>query len=313
MEQELNKTMTHPPLPSLSTDQSTWAWDWKPNVPINRIQESTLSTKEPFLKTINCLDKGFVRLVDWMGSDQRIVQAARVSYGSGTKSVREDAGLIDYLLRHAHTSPFEQVSFTFHVKMPIFVARQLVRHRTQKINELSGRYSVLNDEFYVPEVSRMQKQSSENKQGSGQELIDFPEDYLDSMIADQQLAYTSYQGYLDSGMARELSRINLPLSTYTEWYTSIDLHNLFHLLKLRLDPHAQYEIRVIAQAKYDLIKPIVPLACESFQRHVINGRRFSEDEMNIIKELIQDIDLENFVQEKKWKKSKIDEFTQKIK
>jgi len=773
MEQELNKTTTHPPLPSLSPDQSTWTWNRKPDedavelgekATINEIQESILRIKEPFLKTINCLDKGFVRLVDWMGSDQRIVQAARVSYGSGTKSVREDAGLIDYLMRHAHTSPFEQVSFTFHVKMPIFVARQIVRHRTaclsgdtklwfdepaaiskgkrkrsslsikefndkwhngatsvynpkrkdcclekidlekyytvpqlaelinrtdehvrgwlingnlkghkvkinsitdcswrilgkdwadfskkqkywhndlkcilskrnlrmcdentgeilhthikdvwsngikdvfkitlengytikmtkdhlcfsdagwgtlenlsnlkigenfncswsseapsfcvngvlayqdynwmkqkreeghdvqsiadsagcsyhtirkwikihnlkfsakekskfsglkqrgtkrtkgnhkvteemkekirqarsgeksnfwkggtsteresiarwitqispsvhkkynytcqicdckkklhahhinpvwnslslsksfdnlislcqdchrflhsnnlelkfleffnenkplsllreevkhkrqyitghkklvrgyskiknieyagkeevfdievdgpfhnfvangfivhNSLNEVSGRYSVMKDEFYVPSLERMQKQSEENKQGSSDELIDDALGHIQQMNNEHTFTYRNYEDYLASGMARELARINLPLSLMTEWYWKIDLLNLFKFLSLRLDAHAQYEVRVIAQAKYDLIKPIVPLACESFQRHMINGRRFSEDEMNIIKELIQHIDLENFVQEKKWKKSKIDEFTQKIK
>ena len=157
------------------------------------IDEQLFEIKKPYLKTINCLDKGFVRLVDWMGSDQRIVQSARVSYGDGTKTVREDKGLIDYLMRHAHTSPFEQVNFTFHAKMPIFVARQTVRHRTAKLNEISGRYSVLKDEFYEPDVSRMVKQSKDNKQGSSQELLEDAESFLQSFKDEQFEMYDNYQ------------------------------------------------------------------------------------------------------------------------
>jgi len=279
---------------------------------INRLNQELYELKSPYLKTIPCLDKGFVKLVDFCGSDQRIVQAARVSYGDGTKSVREDKGLIDYLMRNLHTSPFEQVSFTFHVKMPIFIARQVVRHRTAKLNEISGRYSIIKDEFYVPDESRMLKQSSDNKQGSSLDLIDNPADHIEQMQNEHSFLYANYEDYLESGMAKELARINLPLSTYTEWYWAIDAHNLFHFLKLRLDPHAQYEVRVFAQAKYDLIKPIVPYACESFERHILNGKKFSQDEMEIIRTFLNTDTIEEILETKGWKKSKIQEFLNKL-
>ena len=160
---------------------------------INRLNQELYELKSPYLKTITCLDKGFVKLVDFCGSDQRIVQAARVSYGDGTKSVREDKGLIDYLMRNLHTSHFEQVSFTFHVKMPIFIARQVVRHRTAKLNEISGRYSIIKDEFYVPDESRMLKQSSDNKQGSSLDLIDNPADHIEQMQNEHSFLYANYE------------------------------------------------------------------------------------------------------------------------
>jgi thymidylate synthase (FAD) len=276
------------------------------------INQQLLELKAPYLKTINCLDKGFVRLVDWMGSDQRIVQAARVSYGEGTKTVREDKGLIDYLMRHTHTSPFEQVQFTFHAKMPIFIARQIVRHRTAKLNEISGRYSVLKDEFYEPEISRIVKQSTDNKQGSSDELLDDAESLLQLFKDEQAGIYKNYEKCIESGMAKELARINLPLSVYTEWYFSIDLHNLFHFLKLRMDSHAQYEVRVYAEAKYQLIKDIVPLACESFDRHIIRGRKFSGDELELIKTLVSINEIEDLAATRGWKDSKIKELLDKL-
>jgi thymidylate synthase (FAD) len=276
------------------------------------INEQLFEIKKPYLKTINCLDKGFVRLVDWMGSDQRIVQAARVSYGDGTKTVREDKGLIDYLMRHAHTSPFEQVQFTFHAKMPIFVARQIVRHRTAKLNEISGRYSILKDEFYEPDVSRMVKQSKDNKQGSSEELLEDAESILQSFKDEQFEMYDNYQEYIQGGMAKEMARINLPLSIYTEWYWTIDLHNLFHFLKLRMDSHAQHEVRVYADAKFNLIKDIVPFACEAFEKHVINGRKFSADEMEMIKIFLSNEEIEKLSKSKGWKDSKLKEFLDKL-
>jgi thymidylate synthase (FAD) len=277
------------------------------------IQEQILELKKPYLQTIDCLDKGFVRLVDWLGDDSRIVQAARVSYGQGTKTVREDKGLIDYLIRNRHTSPFEQVQFTFHEKMPIFIARQVVRHRTAKLNEISGRYSVMKDEFYVPDVNRMQKQSKDNKQGSTLELIDNPLEHIEQMCNEHTFAYANYEDYLESGMAKELARINLPLSTYTEWYWTIDLHNLLHFLSLRLDPHAQHEVRVYAQAKYDLIKPIVPYTCESFERHIVNGKKFSADEWELLSNMVLNNELiQEKALEKGWKQSKIDELIKKL-
>jgi thymidylate synthase (FAD) len=185
-------------------------------------------------KEYKVLDKGFVRLVDYLGGDERIVQSARVSYGAGTKSYRQDKGLIDYLLRNAHTSPFEQVSLTFHCKMPIFVARQWVRHRTAKLNEISGRYSVMENEFFLPSDEDIAPQSEDNKQGRMEE--GFPQEVNDKIKAllkeGQETAYRQYEELLETGVAREIARINLPLSMYTEWYWTNDLHNLFHFLRL---------------------------------------------------------------------------------
>lgn len=227
------------------------------------------------------LDKGFVRLVDYMGGDQRIVQAARVSYGEGTKTVRQDAGLIDYLLRNEHTSPFEQVIFTFHAKMPIFVARQWVRHRTARLNEISGRYSVMPDEFYVPAPEDVAEQSTDNKQGRMPVPMapDRAEGVRAAIGAVHKHAYAGYKKLLEDGTARELARVVLPLSLYTEWYWQIDLHNLFRFLKLRLDPHAQKEIRDYAEVLRDLASKVCPMAFESFERHLWGGVRFSNEEM----------------------------------
>lgn len=228
---------------------------------------------------IKVLDHGFVRLVDYLGGDDRIVQAARVSYGSGTKTYRQDRGLIHYLMKNRHTSPFEQVQLTFHTKMPIFVARQWVRHRTARLNEISGRYSVMADEFYLPEVDKVNVQSESNKQGRGEVLQpDVAEDVISRMSAEQRAVYANYQSMLDQGVARELARSNLPLSLYTEWYWQIDLHNLFHFLELRLDPHAQYEIRVYAEAMATCARAVAPLAWEAFEEHVRNAVTFSEKE-----------------------------------
>jgi len=232
-------------------------------------------------KEFSVLDKGFIRLVDYMGTDERVVQAARVSYGEGTKSYREDAGLIDYLLRNAHTSPFEQIILTFHVKLPIFVARQWIRHRTARLNEVSGRYSVMKDEFYVPSPDDLALQSTDNKQGRSAEALDpdYAEKVRAALAEDQKAAYASYKSLVDEGLARELARINLPLSLYTEWYWQIDLHNLFHFLELRLDAHAQKEIRLYAEVMLDIAKKVAPRCCESFERHIRGGVRFSGDEL----------------------------------
>lgn len=228
---------------------------------------------------ISVLDKGFVRLVDYMGGDQRIVQSARVSYGSGTKSFRQDRALIHYLLRNEHTSPFEQVVLTFHCKMPIFVARQWVRHRTARLNEISGRYSVMKDEFYVPELNQMKAQSSDNKQARSDEAIPEGDEIIAELQADQAHLYKNYLGMIDKGLARELARTNLPLSLYTEWYWQIDLHNLFHFIRLRLDPHAQYEIRVYAEALAMCAKAVAPMAFEAFEEHIQGSVRFSKVEL----------------------------------
>ncbi len=235
------------------------------------------------------LDKGFVRLVDYLGGDVRIVQAARVSYGEGTKTVREDKGLIHYLMRNAHTSPFEQVLLTFHVKMPIFVARQWVRHRTAKLNEISGRYSVMKDEFYVPDPGNVRFQSKRNKQGRSEE--DVPQELrvkvLEILQRGQGQVYAEYEELLENELARELARVNLPLSLYTEMYWQMDLHNLFHFLRLRLDTHAQLEIREYGKVLAQMAKTVAPMAYEAFEEHVLYGIRLSREEAEEVRSLIE--------------------------
>lgn len=240
-------------------------------------------------KEIRCLDKGFVRLVDYLGGDARIVQSARVSYGEGTKAVREDKGLINYLMKNDHTSPFEQVILTFHCKMPIFVARQWVRHRTARLNEISGRYSVMKDEFYLPEPDQVRLQSQVNKQGRSDETIPLEDalkliEKLEKSNAD---TYNDYEEMLESGLARELARINLPLSLYTEWYWQIDLHNLFHFIHLRANPDAQYEIRVFALALAKCAKAVAPLAYEAFEEHKMHAVKFSRTECRALAAILR--------------------------
>lgn len=241
-------------------------------------------------KEIKCLDHGFVRLVDVMGDDEAIVQAARVSYGKGTKSVNEDRGLIRYLMRHKHTSPFEMVEFKFHVKLPIFIARQWIRHRTANVNEYSGRYSEMKDEFYIPEASQMRTQSLVNKQGRGDDNLpdESISNILDTLAESNNRLFSEYSEMLNLGLAREIARINLPLSNYTEWYWKIDLHNLFHFLRLRIDPHAQYEIRVYGEAIAEIVKSIVPMAWSAFEDYILNAGNFSDVEMKVLRKLIKD-------------------------
>jgi thymidylate synthase (FAD) len=236
-------------------------------------------------------DHGMVALVDVMPrlvpvgktADSAIVQAARVSYGQGTKQVNEDRGLIRYLARHRHTTPFEMVEFKFHHVMPIFVARQWIRHRTANVNEYSARYSVVRDRFYHPSIENVRKQSTVNRQG-GDEPIDeltakeFCE-YLDRVEAH----HDDYQKLMDKGVARELARIGLPVNVYTEWYWKIDLHNLFHFLSLRMDAHAQQEIRDYANAMYALIRPIVPVAAEAFIDYNLEGLHLTRLEIEAIR------------------------------
>lgn len=224
-------------------------------------------------KTIPCLDLGFVTLVDVMPRivpdgqtcDYAIAQMARVSYGAGTKSVNEDRGLIRYLLRHQHTSPFEGIEFKFHMKMPVFIARQAIRHRTVSLNEISGRYSVMKDEFYIPAASDIRKQSSVNKQGSDGHIESEQSENFAKIIRQQSRdSYAWYMNMLEAGVAREQARMILPLNLYTEWYWKQDLHNLLHFLSLRADAHAQYEIQVYANAILELIKPLVPWTLEAW-------------------------------------------------
>ena len=241
------------------------------------------------MQRLDVLDKGFVRLVDHMGNDARIVQSARVSYGDGTKSVRQDKGLIDYLMRHRHTSPFEQVEFTFHIKLPLFVMGQLVRHRTSNLNQMSARYSVMADEFYIPEKIRLQ--DNDNKQGSVESQDD--DQYLLEIIEDNALkSYIDYKLLLEKGVAREMARMVLPQNLYTEVYWKQDLHNLLHLLKLRMDSHAQWEIQQYANAMYELVKPIVPYTIESWERNVLNSVSLNSDEQDILKRVLDGEDLE---------------------
>ncbi|MBI2843098.1 MAG: FAD-dependent thymidylate synthase [Armatimonadetes bacterium] len=230
-------------------------------------------------KEFPVLDHGFVRLVDYLGGDARIVQSARVSYGPGTKSVRDDTKLINYLMKHGHTSPFEQVVLTFHVKMPIFVARQWARHRTARTNEISGRYSVLSNEMYTP--GRLPIQSTDNKQGSSDESVS-PEEsemLMEGIRRQHDMQYELYQRMLDKGVSREIARTILPLALYTEMYWQIDLHNLFNFLRQRLDNHAQYEIRQYAETISKIVKAVAPIAWEAFEEHVLYARTLSRSEL----------------------------------
>ena len=245
-------------------------------------------------KEFPVLDKGFIRLVDYLGGDDRVVQSARVSYGSGTKTYREDAGLIDYLLRNNHSSPFEQVVMTFHVKLPIFVARQWVRHRTARLNEISGRYSVMKDDFYVPAREDVSLQSTDNKQGRALSNLDteFVENIRFNLSTAQEQSYKDYVDLINQGIARELARINLPLSLYTELYWQIDLHNLFHFLKLRLHPHAQKEIRLYAEVLLSMVKCVAPRCAQSFERHILGSVTFSKEEFAELKRRLTNADSE---------------------
>lgn len=235
---------------------------------------------------IKVLDKGFVYLVDHMGDDTSIVQAARVSTGKGSKSAKKDRELIRYLMRFRHTSPFEQVEFKFHVKAPIFCFRQWHRHRTASLNEMSGRYRELPEECYIPEFSRLQTQDKTNHQGSGAEVLEECAWIQESMKKIQENSFSEYRSYLNDGLTREVARINLPLSTYSEMYWKMDLHNLFHFLGLRLHPHAQWEMRQFAKAIFELIKPIVPASCEAFEDYRLNTSTFSAKEMEVIRSLL---------------------------
>lgn len=238
---------------------------------------------------INVLDHGFVRLIDYMGNDAAIVQAARVSYGEGTKKRSEDAALIRYLLRHRHTSPFEMVDIKLHIKAPIFVARQWVRHRTASMNEISGRYSILPEELYLPDDTQISFQSSDNKQGRS--TTDVPEPLRrrvhDLLLVGQREAYAGYQELIDAEIARELARITLPLSVYTEWYWKMNLHNLFHFLSLRVDPHAQFEIRIYAEAICLILQRLAPVAYQAFVDYERDATYLSGPERAIVAQALR--------------------------
>jgi len=231
---------------------------------------------------------GFVRLVDYMGSDQSIVQAARVSYGEGTKSVREDRGLIRYLMRHDHTTPFEMVVLKFHIKAPIFVVRQWERHRTASVNEESARYSIMREEFHEPDWEDVGFQSKNNKQGRSNEEVpsEVVERFLKFLKEDRESAYAHYEQFLQDNLARELARIVLPLSLYSQFYWQMNLHNLFHFLRLRLDPHAQKEIRDFAEQVALCTRGVAPIAWEAFEEYKLHGRSFSHTELGILRRLL---------------------------
>ncbi|MDD3732159.1 MAG: FAD-dependent thymidylate synthase [candidate division Zixibacteria bacterium] len=244
-------------------------------------------------KEFKVLDHGFVRLVDYMGTDESIVQAARVSYGKGTKKISEDRGLIRYLMKNMHTSPFEMVEFKFHIKLPIFVARQWIRHRTANVNEYSGRYSVMPEEFYLPRQEDICFQAIDNKQGRSEKAIppELQKEFIAYLKKSQKDTFEGYSRFIEAGLAREIARINLPLAIYTEWYWKIDLHNLFHFLKLRLDKHAQREIRAYAETMAEIVKTVCPMAYEAFMDYRINTLSFSGPELKFLHKTLKTTNL----------------------
>lgn len=269
------------------------------------------------------LDKGFIRLVDYMGDDAAVCQAARVSYGAGTKSVNEDRGLIRYLMSHRHSTPFEMCELKIHVKLPVFVARQWIRHRTANVNEYSARYSILDREFYIPEADNINPQSKTNKQGRDGDLpVDVQQQMRDVISDHSQSSYARYdelrtgwpwfndsgerwvdayeapttvsaddedllRHQQDHGMAREMARMVLPSNIYTQWYWKVDAHNLLHFLSLRADPHAQWEIRAYAEVLCEMVKAWMPHTFEAFEDYVMHAVRFSRQEMEVIAALVE--------------------------
>ena len=268
-------------------------------------KSETLRSTVPELENIlyqpfEVLDHGFVRVIDYMGDDSAIVQSARVSYGKGTKQISNDKGLIKYLMRHRHSTPFEMCEIKFHIKLPIFIARQWIRHRTANVNEYSARYSILDKEFYIPSMENVAAQSTINNQGRGEVLSsDEAAEVISILKKDAEQTYANYETLLNEnpdgesidsskpGVARELARMNLTLNTYTQWYWKIDLNNLLHFLALRADAHAQYEIRVYADIMMDIVKKWVPIAADAFEDYRIGGTEVSAKEINLLKKLLK--------------------------
>ena len=241
---------------------------------------------------IPVLDHGFIRVVDYMGDDAAICQAARVSYGKGTKSVQNDEGLIRYLMRHWHSTPFEMCEVKLHVKLPVFVARQWIRHRTANVNEYSARYSILDREFYIPAPEHIAAQSVVNNQGRGEALTGAEAArVLDILKTDSERSYDNYQAMISDdgqrGLARELARMNLPANIYTQWYWKVDLHNLLHFLRLRADAHAQYEIRVYADAICSVVADWVPFAYAAFEDYRLGGATLSETALECVRRMLK--------------------------
>ncbi|WP_417589328.1 FAD-dependent thymidylate synthase [Pararhodobacter oceanensis] len=248
--------------------------------------EKHLYTAQPVL------DHGFVRAIDYMGDDSAIVQAARVSYGAGTKHVQNDEGLIRYLMRHWHSTPFEMCEVKLHIKLPVFVARQWIRHRTANVNEYSARYSILDREFYIPAPEHLAAQSTINNQGRGEVLQgEEAARVLALLKSDAAQMYDNYEAMLSQdgqqGLARELARMNLPMNIYTQWYWKTDLHNLFHFLRLRADSHAQYEIRVYAEAIAAMTADWVPLAFAAFEDYRMGGATLSSKAIDVLKRMLK--------------------------
>ena len=260
--------------------------------PVSRALEAIL------FKALKVLDKGFIRVVDYMGNDPSVVQAARVSYGKGTKKKSEDEGLIRYLLRHRHTTPFEMCEIKLHIKLPIFIARQWIRHRTASINEYSARYSILEDEFYIPKKYHLAEQSSSNKQGRDNEVDeDTAKKILKILKEDSYRCYKNYSWMLNeknsneydnnrASLSRELARINLTLNTYTQWYWKIDLHNFMHFLSLRADSHSQFEIREYGKVLLKILSKWTPLSYKAFLSYRLNSAELSMEAIDIIKRMI---------------------------
>ncbi len=275
----------------------------------NKTKRVTVAELEKILyEAIPILDHGFVRVIDYMGDDTSIVQAARVSYGKGTKKVSTDSGLIKYLMRHWHSTPFEMCEIKYHVKLPIFIARQWIRHRTANVNEYSARYSILDKEFYLPTIENLAAQSQSNRQGRGNVLTgDQAKKVLDLLKKDAEQTYDNYETMLNErydgsiidekkvGLARELARMNLTLNTYTQWYWKTDLLNLMNFLRLRADHHAQYEIRAYADVMLDTVKRWVPITYEAFMDYRVGGTEVSSKGKKIIQKLIsgEKVDAEN--------------------
>ncbi len=276
-------------------------------IEIEKIRKNSFLTKRATVKKLEkvlyksykVLDHGFVRLIDYMGDDSSIVQAARVSYGKGTKKLNQDKNLINYLISHRHSTPFEMNEIKFHVKLPIFVARQWIRHRTANVNEYSARYSILDREFYIPKNKDLKPQSKTNNQGRSGELEEKEMKFYSEIIKkNSKSGFENYSTLLNednegniidekkNGLARELSRMTLPLNSYTQWYWKVDLHNFMNFLSLRFDTHAQYEIRVYAEIMMDILKKWVPLTHDAFLRNRLNSLTISSDGISYIKSLI---------------------------
>ena len=267
----------------------------------NKTKRVTAPELETILyEAIPVLDHGFIRVVDYMGDDSSVVQAARVSYGKGTKKVSTDAGLIKYLMRHWHSTPFEMCEIKYHVKLPIFIARQWIRHRTANVNEYSARYSILDKEFYLPAPENLATQSQNNRQGRGDVLEgEQAKQVLEILKKDAEQTYNNYETMLNErydgtvieenriGLARELARMNLTLNTYTQWYWKTDLLNLMNFLRLRADDHAQYEIRAYADSMLDTLKKWVPITYEAFMDYRVGGTEISAKGKTVIQKLIK--------------------------